>query len=263
MSLIEAIMLGALQGLTEFLPVSSSAHLALAHWLFGWRVPDELKLSFDVALHAGTLLALLLYFGREWVQLATARVDRKLAGLVVLACVPGGLAGLWFEGKAETGFRDPLRIAAMMAVAGLLMLMADRLGKQQRETAEARVTDAAAIGVLQALAIMPGVSRSGITISAGLFCGFTRESAARFSFLISMPIIAGATLWEARHFDEILHSGLGPQILAGVASASLFGYLAIDRLLRHLRTRTLAPFVVYRLAVAAMVAVVWYARGGK
>ena len=174
MSLWQALALGVIQGLTEFLPVSSSGHLAIAHWLMGWELPKPLEHAFDVALHAGTLFALLAYFGREWVQLFSARAFRKLAGLVLLACVPGGIAGVLFEEKAETLFRSPLRIATLTVAMGLAMGIADRIGRKRRQTEECEVNDALTIGISQALAIMPGVSRSGITISTGLLRGFTR-----------------------------------------------------------------------------------------
>lgn len=253
MTLWQAVLLGAIQGLTEFLPVSSSAHLAFAHDFFGWTVPKELELSFDVALHGGTLIALLLYFRKQWIQFATDRSQRKLALLVLLACIPGGIAGLLLEKKAETIFREPVRIAMLLAATGVVLWMADQRGRKNRETHETNWKDSLLIGAFQAMAIMPGVSRSGITIAAGLVTGFTRESAARFSFLIALPITAGATLWKARQFDEIVQAGSGAQLLAGIISAAVFGYLAIDRLLRYLQTRDVTPFVVYRLALASAV----------
>ncbi len=257
------MVLGAIQGLTEFLPVSSSAHLALAHWLFGWRVPGELELAFDVVLHAGTLVALLVYFRKDWVAMIAEPAQRRFVGLVLLACVPGGVAGLLLEQKAGSAFRDPLQIAVLLALMGVLMGVADCVCARKRLIEATTLIDALWIGGSQALALMPGVSRSGITITAGRMRGFTREAAARFSFLLSMPIIAGATLWKGRHFGELTAAGVGLPLLAGVLTSAVFGYLAIDLLMRFLQRHSLLPFAVYRIVLAMLVVGVYLVRGGQ
>ena len=249
MSWFAALSLGIIQGIAEFLPISSSAHLALAHHFFGWNVADNL--AFDVALHFGTLVAILAYFGRDWLKLLKAR-DRML-WFVLVACVPGALAGAKFEEAAETTFRSPLHIALLLALMALLMAAAERWGKRALELVQMRWGQAIGIGLAQALAIMPGVSRSGITITVALAYGFTRDAAARFSFLLATPILLGATLYKCRH----LLSGVGgtavSSLAIGVIASAVTGFLAIHFLLRFLRNHTFYPFVIYRLLLAAAV----------
>ncbi len=201
MTSLQAIFLGIVQGLTEFLPISSSAHLALLeHYL---TIP-EAGLVFDVLLHVGTLVALIVYFWQDWLDMFKAvlkperhnRFERRLFWYLVVATIPGALAGFLLEKKAETIFRAPMRIAILLGVMGVILYLADRLARHQRRLPGITLTDAILIGLSQALAIMPGVSRSGSTMTMGLFLGFTRETAARFSFLMSTPIIFGAGLYH-------------------------------------------------------------------
>lgn len=260
MTPLAALILGIVQGLTEFLPVSSSAHLALIHWAFGWTSTPAEDLMFDVAVHFGTLVAILAYFGRDWVSFLRRR-DRMVA-YVVVGCLPGALAGAVLEDKAATIFRDPLQIAALLAAMGLVLAAAERWGRRERPLEQMGWTDALWVGVLQALAIMPGVSRAGITMTTGLFRGLTREAAARFSFLLATPILLGATLWSARH----VVSGEAPVdgLVFGIGwlAAAVTGFACIHWLLRFLQRHSFMPFVVYRLVVAAAVVVWVFAHGG-
>jgi undecaprenyl-diphosphatase len=256
---LAALVLGIVQGATEFLPVSSSAHLALLHWITGWTHSPTSDLTFDVALHFGTLLAILIYFGRDWLDYLKRR--DKLVAYLLVACIPGALAGVALEDAAATVFRNPLSIAAMLALMGLAMGAAEWLGKRVRDLPDMGWKPALTIGLAQALAIMPGVSRAGATISTGVLLGFTREAAARFSFLLATPLLLGATLWQCRH---LLSGGLGlgaMPLLIGVLASGLTGLACIHFLLRFLRRHTLYPFVVYRLALAAAVVVVALIRG--
>jgi undecaprenyl-diphosphatase len=268
-STARAIVLGVLQGLGEFLPISSSGHLIVAPWVFGW--PDS-GLSFDVALHLGTLLAVAAAFWRDWLRLLAAffralpsgRVlrdpDARLLVYLALASVPGAIAGLLLEERAETVFRSPALVAAMMALMGVLLWLADRRANRTAAGEAVSLRDALLIGCAQALAIVPGTSRSGATISAALFLGHRREGAARFSFLLALPITAGAALVKVPHLFRA-GSETGP-VLAGMAAAALAGFLAIRLLLSYVRTRTYLPFVVYRFVFAALVFALVLWRGG-
>ena len=244
-----ALVLGIIQGATEFLPISSSAHLALVHWLTGWNVADNL--TFDVALHFGTLLAILAYFARDWI--AFLRRRDKIIAYVLVACIPGGIAGALLEDQAAGLFRDPLRIALMLALMGLAMGAAEYFSKRVRDVGEMRWGDAIAIGLAQALAIMPGVSRSGITMTTGLLLGLTREAAARFSFLLATPILLGATLWQCRHLGEAQAATEWTPLALGVLAAALTGLGCIHFLLRFLKRHTFYLFVGYRLVLAGVV----------
>jgi undecaprenyl-diphosphatase len=288
MLLIQSLILGIVQGLTEFIPVSSSAHLVIVPWLFGWNDPIFLSLGFDVALHMGTLVALIVFFRKDWVRLIGAWFksigqlkvgtrlklgndpDRKIAWFLLVATVPGGIAGILFEGKIERLFHpegQPILASSMIAMAvilaflGLLLLLADRFAKHDRAIASMRWKDAILIGLSQALAIFPGVSRSGATITAGLALGLERESAARFSFLLSAPIIAGAGAKSLYDFARGLgqagsEAALWPLIAAGFVAAAASGFFCIKFLLDFLQKHTAKAFVFYRWALAALVIVV-------
>jgi undecaprenyl-diphosphatase len=282
MQLIQSIILGIVQGLTEFIPVSSSAHLVIVPWLLGWDDPLFRSLGFDVALHMGTLVALIAFFRKDWVTLIGAWFksigqlgvgddpDRKMAWFLLAATVPGGIAGIFFEGKIERLFHpegQPILDSSMIAMAviiallGLLLLLADRFAKHDRAIASMRWKDAILIGFSQALAIFPGVSRSGATITAGLALGLERESAARFSFLLSAPIIAGAGAKSLYDFARGLgqtgsEAALWPLIAAGFVTAAASGFFCIKFLLGFLQKHTARAFVFYRWALAALVIVV-------
>lgn len=255
--LFRALVLGIVQGLTEFLPVSSSGHLALVPKLLHWEAFDrEFGLRFDVALHIGTLIALLWYFRDVWLRLIRslfARVpelaaERRLAGHIVIACVPAVIAGILLEKKAETAFREPTQIAWLLIGMGIVMGIVDRLPSRHRRLSGMGWRDALFIGVAQAAALLPGVSRSGSTITAGLVEGFDREDAARFSFLLSAPITGGAILFKLRHLvTEGLPAHEAGVFAVGILSSLVVGYLAVAGLLAFLRRYPLTVFVVYRI----------------
>ena len=262
MNIIEAIIFGIIQGATEFLPVSSSGHLALAHYFLGAQESD---LAFDVALHLGTLVAILAYFRDDFLQMGKAVLGlhqepaetlrlRKMTFFIVIATIPGALAGLWLGKTAETYFRHPAMVAMALAVAGLLLLWADRAGKRTRGFEATTLTDALLIGLSQACAIIPGVSRSGSTITCGLALGLTRQAAIRFSFLLSAPIIFGAGVHE---IPAILKNGQmeGQSILyvSGFLAAAISGYLFISFIMQYIRARSFAIFAYYRFLLAALV----------
>lgn len=269
MLLYQAILLAIIQGLTEFLPVSSTAHLILFPWLFGWQ---DGGLPFDVALHVGTLVAVLLYFLKDWIELtfaglgmhypasASAEViarNRRLFWLLVIGTIPGGIAGLLFEKVIEEKLRSPLPIAAAMILVGLLMWWAETRPVLTRTLSDANMGDALTIGTAQATALFPGVSRSGSTIVMGLFRGMTRETAARFSFLLSTPIIAGAALKEVPRLLHMSKAGTLGIPLSTVAVAiivsGITGYMVIAFLLRYLQTNTLKIFAYYRIAFGILI----------
>jgi len=282
-TILRAILLGILQGITEFIPISSSAHLIIVPWLFNWiDDPALTSLAFDVALHLGTLAAVLWYFADDWVRLIRAAAasiahreiggdpDRRLAWFLVIGCVPGAIAGLLLEDKIDGLFHVPgvpLQPAAMIAVAvilalfGSIMYLADRLATHLRGMAQLGLKDSLVIGVAQALAVFPGVSRSGATITAGLALGLERPAAARFSFLLSAPIIAGAGL---KSLFDVYHSVRSGSIVpselvlfaVGFVSATVSGYLCIRFMLRYLQGHSINVFVYYRWAVALLIAVV-------
>jgi undecaprenyl-diphosphatase len=268
MTLAHALILGLLQGIGEFLPISSSGHLIVAPWLLGWPVQG---LSFDVALHLGTLLAVVAAFWGDWIRLIRSATRGLLAGaplrdadarlfwLIALASLPGAIAGKLLEERAETAFRAPALVAAAMAVMGAILWVADRRGRGALNAAGMPVAHAALIGLAQALALVPGVSRSGITISAALLLGYRREEAARFSFLLATPITFGAALLKVPH---LLHGETAGSALVGMLAAAVAGFLSIRLLLAYVRTRNYLPFVWYRFAFAAVVGLLVLLRGG-
>ncbi len=247
--MLEAIILGIVQGLTEFLPISSTAHLILFPWFLNWR--GEINtLTFDVALHAGTLLALILFFWREWLELIFKK--QRLLGLIILASIPAGVAGYLLNDIVENNLRKPLVISIMLIAVGILMLVAERTNKH-KGLEKTGLKDSLIIGIAQAIAIIPGVSRSGITISAGLFRGFEREASARFSFLLSTPLIAGAT---ALHLKEALISQTNHDFrlfFAGIITSFITGFIAIKFLLKFLKKNPLNLFVYYRFVLSAVI----------
>jgi undecaprenyl-diphosphatase len=273
-TILQALVMGVVQGLTEFLPVSSSGHLVIVPFLFGWNDAFLTSLAFSVMLHMGTLVALLVYFRDDWARLIPAGFaavrdrsfrsdpDRRLAGLLVAATVPGALAGLLFNDVIENQFRQVGLVALMLVVGGVILFAADRVGRRSRAIADVTFPVAVGIGAAQAIALIPGISRSGISISAGRLAGLDREAAARFAFLMATPITAGAGIFELR---KLLTGEAGVQVelaplLVGTVAALLSGLAAIHFMLRYLRTRSLDVFVLYRFVLAAIVLVVWLAR---
>lgn len=255
MTVWQAIVLGVLQGLAEFLPISSSAHLALTPWVFGWDSPG---LAFDVALHIGTLAAVLWFFRAQWAALARAAwrivITRRIATeeerrvlFLVIATIPGGIGGLLLAGYAETIFRTPALIATTLIIMGVILWAVDRFSPQDRPLSGMRWTHALLFGLAQVLALVPGVSRSGSTMTAGRAMGFHRESAAVFAFLMSMPITAAAAAYEVP--KAIAEGGLGAPIVAGVIASGLSGWLAISVLLKYVARHGFGVFAVYRIAV--------------
>ncbi len=269
--LIQAIVMGLVQGLTEFLPVSSSGHLIIVPALLGWDDQFIGSLLFSVLLHLATLLALLIYFRADWLRLIPAwfasvrdrsinrNPDRKLAWLLLVSTVPAVIAALLLNDLIEGAFRSVSLVAITLVVGGAILWLADRLGSRTRSIGDLGFADAIGIGAAQALALVPGISRSGISISAGLFAGLDRESAARFSFLMATPITAGAGLFEVRKalVGEAGVEVLAGPLIAGMLASLIGGLLAISFLLRFLRSNPTTIFVVYRLVLAAVVAVAW------
>ncbi len=255
--MFEALILGIVQGLTEFLPVSSTAHLILFPWLFHWGgVLDSL--TFDIALHAGTLCALLLCFWEDWLDLFLRK--RSILLLIVLASVPAGVAGILFEHIVEKTLRSPLVIAASLIAVGIFLLASEKAYKH-RKLDDLGYADAVVIGISQAVALIPGVSRSGITISSGIFRGFERESAARFSFLLSTPVVGGAVLL---HLKKMLAGGTGHDaslFAAGFIASALTGLAAIKFLMNFLKKHPVNAFAYYRFGLAAVIMVgIWLKR---
>jgi undecaprenyl-diphosphatase len=256
---VQAFVLGTVQGLTEFLPVSSSAHLVLVPWLLRWQDPG---LAFDVALHLGTLLALLIYYWRYWLAMGASLVNgdtpkQRLFWLLVTASIPGAIIGLLFEKQAETIFRSPLLIATALALLGIALWLFDRIEPQRRTMEEMTYFDALLIGLSQAFAIVPGVSRSGSTITMARIVRLKREDAANFSFLMATPIIAGAGLVEGRH---LLANGVPHYIWIGFVAAAVFGLIAIAALIRFVRSRSYEAFMWYRIVFALYVVAVFFHR---
>ncbi len=267
MTPFQAIFLGIIQGLSEFLPISSSAHLTLAPWLLGWEDPG---LAFDVALHFGTLLAVLWYFRLEWLALiraafgiiTTGRVEtpeKRRVVYLIIATIPGAIGGLVLQSKAESAFRSPEIIAIALIVMGAVLWIVDKLVDQRRILGEMRWIDSLLIGLSQVIALVPGVSRSGATITAARGLRIDREAAAEFSFLMSMPIIAAAVVLEG---PKALHQGgLTNELMSGVVASAISGWLAISILMRYVSRHSYGIFAAYRIILGIAVLAVVYARG--
>ena len=277
MPLYQAIVLAIVQGLTEFLPVSSTAHLWLVPWIFKWKDPG---LTFDVALHAGTLVAVLVYFWRYWLEMikmvlgmsegsdgapaqassiALLGENRKLFWCLVIATIPGGIAGVLFERAADEKLRSPLIVGTALIVVGLVMWAGERMGRREVSLGQVGLLDSIIVGAAQAFSVIPGVSRSGSTMAAGLFRGMNRETAARFSFLLATPLVAGACLKKGL---EIHHHGLPADMrlpfVVGIIVSALVGYTVIAALIRYLERQTFTIFVVYRVILGVvLLAVGW------
>ena len=256
-TIFQAVVLGIVQGLAELLPISSSAHLALTPYFFGWADPG---LAFDVSLHLGTLIALVWYFRAEWIDMtksawriaSTRRIetmhDRRLVYLVV-ATIPAGVGGLLLNDLAETTFRSPMIIGTSLIVMGVLLWAVDRWSARARMIEEVTMRDAILMGCAQVLALIPGVSRSGSTITAGRFLKLDRPSAARFSFLMSMPITLAAVVLKVP--EAIRADGISAPLVAGVIAAAISSWLAITVLLQYVSKHSFGVFAVYRVLLAA------------
>lgn len=271
--LVKALILGIVQGLTEFLPVSSTAHLILFPWAFGWDDPILNSLTFDVALHLGTLVAVLVYFRRDWARLVLAffssvgnrRIstpDERMVWLIIMATVPAAVLGAALEDYVESALRGPLVIVVTLALVSVLMVMAERSAAmaEGKGMTEMSAKHALIIGFAQASALIPGVSRSGATITAGLWSGYARDDAARFSFLLSTPVIAGACVLKLGHFINGMPEGQAAEFAVGAAAAAVSGYAAIAFLISFLRRRPLYVFAGYRAALAAGILVLYIYR---
>ena len=288
MPIYQAVVLAVVQGLAEFIPISSSGHLIIVRRLLGWNeLSPAHELTFDVALHFGTLLSVLIYFRRTWIQIIRAalggkvvrfsetgssdqnltpqeqREERWLLWFLVIATIPGAIAGKLLEHSAEDYFREHIYlIAGALIVVALLMWWGEKAGRLTKPLTQVRLSDAIVIGCAQAFALIPGVSRSGSTITAALFRNLTREAAVRFSFLLSTPIIAGAALLKAHELrKEGLPPGMHAPFLVGVVVSAIVGYAAIAWLIRYLQTNTLKAFVIYRIIAGVVVialALVWH-----
>jgi len=264
MSILQAILLGLIQGAAEFLPVSSSGHLVIVPWLLGWDSPT---LTFDTVVHLGTLIAVIVYFRQDIISLLRAWWDSvrarkietaqaRLAWLLIAASVPGALLGYLLDDWFEQMFSAPAIAAALLLVTGVLLVTSERLGKRERSLDAMKWPDALWIGLAQALAIAPGLSRSGATISAGLFRGFERDEAARFSFLLGIPIIAGSAAFQLLKTASEISSGEALQLVLGFMAALISGYMFIHFLLNYVRTHSLRPFAYYCWAFGALALIV-------
>ena len=268
MSILQAIVLGLVQGATEFAPVSSSGHLILVPWMFGWGAigDPDLQKSFDVALHMGTLLGALIYFRndvarylRAWFRSIVARrmttPDERIAWALVIGTIPGAIVGALFEDLIQEELGAPWLIAVMLVSFGIPLVVVDRLARSDRAFDSIGPKDGLLLGTAQALALQPGVSRSGVTMTAARAMGLDRESAARFSFLLSLPIIAGAGAYKAVDLAQSGFQGYSAEFVAWMAASALSGFVVIWGLLRYLRRHDFTVFLAYRVAVAAVVVI--------
>ncbi|MGZ8637125.1 MAG: undecaprenyl-diphosphate phosphatase, partial [Actinomycetota bacterium] len=265
-SILQAIVLGITQGVTEFAPISSSGHLILVPWLFDWPILNDVDLNktFDVALHIGTMIGALVYFRRDvvrylgaWIRSVRARrvatADERIAWALVVGTIPGVILGATLEGVIQDELGQPWLIAVMLAVFGVVLYVVDRVASSRRSLEDVSIKRGWWLGVAQAVALQPGISRSGVTITAARAMGFERGTAARFSFLLSLPIIAGAGIYKGIDLvREGIPAGLEGAFLAGVIASAISGFLVIAFLLAYLRRRDFAIFLWYRLAAAAL-----------
>ncbi len=254
MSILQAIIYGIIQGLGEFLPISSTAHITLLPWFFGWKDPG---LEFDIAMHMGTLIAVVIFFWKDWIKLIKAGLtdvkssEGKLFWYIILACVPGGIFGVLFEDQIATTFRNPILIGVMLIAMGILLYVADKFFESRVQLKEIGLKRSLLIGVSQALAMFPGVSRSGITMAAGRAMGVKREDAARFTFLLSTPFIFLSGVYKAK--DLVNVSVETAPFVAAIITSAIVGALSIKFLLNYLKRRGFGIFTVYRLILGAVV----------
>lgn len=263
MNIFQAIIYGIIQGITEFLPVSSTAHLTLLPWIAGWKDPG---VSFDVALHIGTAAAVILFFIKDWVRIIKAGFssphskDGKLFWFVVLATIPGGIAGVILD-KYMSNIRNPLLIGIMLIIMGIFLYAADKLGKNDTTLENMTARKSLAVGLAQVLAVIPGVSRSGITMTVGRFAGITRESAAKFTFLMSAPIILADALYHAK---DMVSSQIDTiPFIAAILTSAIVGALSIKFLLNYLKNKGFTVFTIYRFAFGAFIILMFVFRGGS
>ena len=275
MSILQAALLGIVQGLTEFLPISSTAHLILVPWLLGWNLDPRVAFSFDVLVQWGTLVGVFAYFWKD-IRAITSGVlgglarrkpfdtfEARLGWWVILATLPAGVAGVLFKEKIESLFSAYAAVGAMMMVAAALLIIAERFGRRTRKTGDLNTTDAVVIGLWQTLALFPGVSRSSATMTGGMLRHLERSAAARFSFLMSIPALLGAGVVAIRDLldNTAVLSSLALPLTAGFISAAISGYLCVRWLLGYLQRQSLNVFVLYRLAFGALCLIVALARG--
>ena len=260
MDLIQSIILGIIQGITEFLPISSTAHLVLVPWLFSWQ---DKGLPFNVALHIGSLFAIFAYFYQDWKRIIPEFIksvvrgsfndskDGMLGLFIVVGTIPGVISGFVFESYAAGILRNPLSIAAALALFAVFLFIADKRTKNQKEIKDMDMTDCLYFGIAQAFAVLPGVSRSGVAVTGGLLRNFKRDEAARFSFLLAAPLITGAGVLESRHIP--FETLITPPFLLGILSSAVTAFFVIKYLLRFLQKQSYTVFVIYRLGLAALI----------
>ena len=257
MNELQAVILGALQGVGEFLPISSSAHLALAPYVFGWKDPG---LVYDVMLHMGTLLAIVVYFAKDWLEIISAGITKpketegRFFWLLAAGSIPAAVLGLLFNNMAEHAFRDPRWIAFNLIFFSVLIYSADKAPSQRKAMSDLSLKDIVLIGLAQSLALMPGASRAGMTIMAALFLGYTRYDSARLSFLLATPIIFGAGLLSAR---KIVPADINLAFTTGLTVSFVVGMISIKFLLYYLKSKNLKPFLAYRVILGT--AILWKA----
>jgi len=270
MSILQALILGIIQGLTEYIPVSSTAHLILVPWLLGWNFSQETKFVFDILVQWGTLLGVTIYFWRDIVAIVRAVIqgllqrkplgtlDARIGWLVVIATIPAVIGGLLFKKYVEQLYSLYIVIAIMLILGGFLMLAAERWGKRKRGVEKMTIIDSIIIGVWQVLALIPGISRSSATISGAMLRDFNREDAARFSFLMSIPALLGAGVVALKDLFSVpgLLAALAAPLAVGFIAAAISGYLSIRWLLGYLKSRPLNRFVFYRFAFGALCIIV-------
>ena len=269
MTFAQAIILGAVQGVTEFLPISSSAHLILVPWLMNW--PDQ-GLTFDVVLHAATLVAILSFFWRDWLKIVIETVHpssksktqgrlpgRRMFLLILVGTIPAAITGFWFQEVISTNLRHPVVLSIMLIAVALLLWLAERKASLNKGLKDVSFLDVLLIGIAQAVALVPGTSRSGITITLGLFRGMTRETAGRFSFLLATPIILGAFLYKIYGINSLeIPNGQVMAMVVSFSTALVVGYLTIKYFIRFLKEKTLYVFIYYRILLSVVILLVIY-----
>lgn len=258
MSIFQAIVYGVVQGIGEFLPISSTAHLILVPWFFGWGDPG---VAFDVALHLGTALAVILFFWKDWISLISSGFTKpksengKLFWLIIAATIPGGIFGVLLDNYMQN-FRNPALIGIMLIIMGIVLYYADKIGSKEIEMEKIGLKRSLIVGFSQILAVVPGVSRSGITMSAGRFMGIERESIAKFTFLLSSPIILGDALYHLKKMGNIPIDKAS--FIVAVLTSAIVGALAIKFLLNYLKNKGFAIFSIYRFILGAVVIAVYF-----